>query len=67
MSLLFNALSWSVIALLPRSNRLLILWLQSVSAVILTSEPGMCFTELKSKPKIFTNPLKEKNKTLQQP
>ena len=35
MSLLFNMLPRSVIALLPRSKRLLILWLQSPSAVIL--------------------------------
>ena len=35
MSLLFNTLSLFVIAFLPRSNHLLILWLQSPSAVIL--------------------------------
>ena len=35
MSLLFNTLSRFVIALLPRSNCLLILWLQSPFAVIL--------------------------------
>ena len=35
MSLLFNMLSRLVIAFLPRSRRLLILWLQSPSAVIL--------------------------------
>ena len=35
MSLLFNMLSRFVIAFLPRSRRLLILWLQSPSAVIL--------------------------------
>ena len=35
MSLLFNALSRLVIAFLPRSERLLIAWLQSPSAVIL--------------------------------
>ena len=35
MSLLFNTLSRSVIAFLPRSKRLLISWLQSPSAVIL--------------------------------
>ena len=34
MSLLFNMLSRFVIAFLPRSNHLLILWLQSPSAVI---------------------------------
>ena len=35
MSLLFNILSRLVIAFLPRSKRLLISWLQSLSAVIL--------------------------------
>ena len=35
MSLLFNSLSMLVIAFLPRRKRLLILWLQSPSAVIL--------------------------------
>ena len=35
MSLLFNMLSMFVIAFLPRSKHLLILWLQSPSAVIL--------------------------------
>ena len=35
MSLLFDTLSRFVIAILPRSKRLLILWLQSPSAVIL--------------------------------
>ena len=35
MSLLFNKLSRLVIAFLPRSNRLLISWLQSPSAVTL--------------------------------
>ena len=35
MSLLFNILSWLVIAFLPRSNSLLISWLQLTSAVIL--------------------------------
>ena len=35
MSLLFNALSRLVIAFLLRSKRLLVLWLQSPSAVIL--------------------------------
>ena len=34
MSLLFNTLSRFVIAFLPRSKNLLILWLQSPSAVI---------------------------------
>ena len=35
MSLLFNTLSRFVIAFLPKSKHLLILWLQSMSAVIL--------------------------------
>ena len=35
MSLLFNMLSWLVIAFLPRSKCLLIPWLQLPSAVIL--------------------------------
>ena len=35
MSLLFNILSRFVIAFLPRSRRLLISWLQSLSTVIL--------------------------------
>ena len=38
MSLLFNRLSRFVIAFLPRSKHLLILWLQSLSTVILESE-----------------------------
>ena len=37
MSLLSNMLSWFVTAFLPRNKRLLISWLQSLSAVI--SEP----------------------------
>ena len=35
ISLLFNTLSWFVIAFLPRSRGLLISWLQSPSTVIL--------------------------------
>ena len=35
MSLLFNMLSWLVIAFLPRNKHLLISWLQSPAAVIL--------------------------------
>ena len=38
MSLLFNMLSRLVITFLPRSKGLLILWLQSLSAVILERE-----------------------------
>ena len=37
MSLLFNMLSWFVIAFLPKSKHLLISWLQSPSTVILES------------------------------
>ena len=39
MSLLFNMMSKLVITFLPRSKRLLILWLQSPSAVILETPP----------------------------
>ena len=38
MSLVFNMLSRLVIAFLPRSNHLLISWLQSPSAVILETQ-----------------------------
>ena len=44
MSLLFNTLSWFVIAFLPRSKRLLISWLQSLSAVILEPKKIKCVT-----------------------
>ena len=44
MSLLFNMLSRLVITFLPRSKHLLILWLQSLSAVILEkSKVSHCF------------------------
>ena len=42
MSLLFNMLSRFVIAFLPRSKYLLILWLQSPSAVILEPKKIVC-------------------------
>ena len=44
MSLLFNTLSKFIIAFLPRSNRLLISWLQSPSAVssVLCQIPPLC-------------------------
>ena len=42
MSLLFNILSRFVIALLPRRKHLLILWLQSPSAVILEPKKIVC-------------------------
>ena len=44
MSLLFNMLSELVITFLPRSNRLLISWLQSPSAVILEPPQIKCDT-----------------------
>ena len=44
MSLLFNMLSRMVIAFLPRSKHLLILWLQSLSAVILEPKKIKSFT-----------------------
>ena len=50
MSLLFSMLSRLVIAFLPRSKSLLILWLQSPSAVIL--EP----TKIKSDPVYTVSP-----------
>ena len=42
MSLLFNTLSRFVIAFLPRSNHLLISWLQSLSTVILEPKKAVC-------------------------
>ena len=42
MSLLFNILSRLVIAFLPRSKHLLILWLQSLSVVILEHTKIVC-------------------------
>ena len=42
MSLLFNTLSRFVTAFLPRSKRLLISWLQSLSAVILEPRKIVC-------------------------
>ena len=44
MSLLFNMLPKFVIAFLPRSKHLLILWLQSVYAVILELKKTNSFT-----------------------
>ena len=43
MSLLFSSLSRFVIAFLPRSNRLLISWLQSLSTGILESKKRICY------------------------
>ena len=59
MSLLFNMLSKFVIVFLPRSKRLLILWLQSPTAVILEPKkinsltvsivsPSICHEEMGS-------------------
>ena len=41
MSLIFNMLSWLVIAFLSRSKHLLISWLQSPSAVILEQKKSL--------------------------
>ena len=50
MSLHFNALSRFVIASLPRSNQLLISWLQSPSAAILEPKKGL---RLRGNPPLF--------------
>ena len=52
MSLLFNTLPRSVIPFLPRSNRLLISWLQSPSAVIL--EPMCIYVYIYKQYKLWT-------------
>ena len=52
MSLLFNMLSRLVIAFLPRSKRLLTLWLQSPSAVILERRKMMSVTVSNVSPSI---------------
>ena len=65
MSLLFNMLSRFVIAFLPRSKRLLISWLQSLSAVNLESKkiksltvsivsPSICHEVMGSDAMIFS-------------
>ena len=53
MSLLFNMLSMLVIAFLPRSKRLLILWLQSPSAVIFEPKKVESLTVSIVSPSIF--------------
>ena len=53
MSLLFNMLSMLVIAFLPRSKRLLILWLQSPSAVIFEPKKVKSLTVSIVSPSIF--------------
>ena len=53
MSFLFNTLSRFVIAFLPRSNHLLISWLQSPSTVILEPKMRKSVTASTSSPSIF--------------
>ena len=64
MSLLFNMLSRLVIAFLPRSNHLLISWMQSSSAVVLETpklkplavsivSPSICHEEMGKNAMIF--------------
>ena len=53
MSLIFNMLSRLVITSLPRSNCLLILWLQSPSAVILEHKKIKSLTVFTVLPSIF--------------
>ena len=53
MSLLFNMLSRSIIAFLPRSNYVLISWLQSLSAVILEPKKIKFATVSTSSPTIY--------------
>ena len=66
MALLFNTLSRFVIAFLPRSNRLLISWLQSRSTVILQPKkrksvtissfhPSICYAVMGSDAMIFSS------------
>ena len=57
MSLLFNMLSRLVIAFLPRSKHLLILWLQSLSAMILEPKKIKLVTISISPPSICQNPM----------
>ena len=52
MSLLFNTLSSFVIAFLPKSNHLLILWLLSLSAVIFEPKKVKSVTASTSSPSI---------------
>ena len=53
MSLLFNILSRFVIASLPRSNHLLISWLQSPSAMILEPKKSKSVTASTFSPLIY--------------
>ena len=58
MSLLFNMLSRLVISFLPRSKRLLISWLQSLSAVML--ELKKIKKTIKTKKNTVENPMNRK-------
>ena len=51
MSLLFNMMSRFFIAFLPRSKHLLILWLQSASAVILETKKIMGWPKFYDQPR----------------
>ena len=53
MSLLYNMLPRFIIAFLPRSKRLLILWLQSPSAVILEPQKIKSLTVSNVSPSIW--------------
>ena len=53
ISLLFNILSGSVIAFLPRSKCLLISWLQSLSIVILEPKKRKCVTASTFFPSVY--------------
>ena len=55
MSLLFNTLSRFVITFLPRSNHLLILWLQSPSTVILEPKKRKSVTASTFSPSSFAH------------
>ena len=58
MSLLFNILSRLIIAFLPRSKCLIILWLQSSSAVILEHNKIKSLTVATLYPSIFHEVMK---------
>ena len=53
MSLLFNTLSRFVITFLPRSKRFLVLWLQSLSAMILEPKEIKSVTVSTFSPSIY--------------
>ena len=64
MSLLFNTLSRFVTAFLPRSNRLLILWLQSPSTVISEPKKRKSVTASTVSPSICYEVVVKRNKKL---